>query len=105
MEKQPPSSQIEFSKSKILEVVRTYFLNLGVPDCSKIDENSRFDDDLGLDEQAINEMTDFFEEEFTSMSLGFRIDMIDRKDIETVGDLVEIIRNRVAGEKKAQEDD
>ncbi|HQZ15085.1 MAG TPA: hypothetical protein PLT55_04515 [Acidimicrobiia bacterium] len=93
------------SESRILSMIEDYVCNRFMFEQHNFKMTMRFDEDFGLDRFAFNEMLDFLEEEFTSMSLGFRLDMIERNDIETVLDLLESIRNQIVPNEKAFEDD
>lgn len=90
-----------FSPEKILEIIRNYISRITGIEQHLIGLEQRFDEDLGLDKITFNEMADFLEDEFTSMNLGFRIDKVERRDIELVSDLVDIITSKIATNEKA----
>ena len=93
------------SDTEIFEIVKTQLLNSVVDPDIKIEFSSRLDEDLGLDQVATGEALDMVEETFTNMSLGFRIDMIERNELETVLDILKVTKANICHAKKDELDD
>jgi acyl carrier protein len=68
---------------------------LGV-ESSAIDDSSTFVDDLGADSLALMTLVESIEDELGERSVGFHLDDEDLSDLETVGDVVDYVLNRLA---------
>lgn len=53
----------------------------------------RFEEDLCVDKRSFHEYLDALEEELAENSISLKIDGKDRKEIETLNDVVELVSN------------
>lgn len=83
------------SRQEISKVVFGYVSEFFYVDVSSIAESTRFEDDLSGDAISFTDCVDALEEEFTERALGFSIDTQERDELETVGDLIDMIAHLV----------
>lgn len=78
-------------KESVFSIVVSYVSEFFFVENKTLVEEIRFEEDLCVDSFIFADFLDALEEEFTERGLGFRLDEKERSEIETLGDLAELI--------------
>jgi len=92
------SANLAISKEEIvslvIETIKDAFY-IGDQEPLEIDLKTRFEEDLSADKVVLQDAIDSLEEEFVSRMIGFSFDERDLAEVETIGNLVDLICKQV----------
>ncbi|MFN8015533.1 MAG: hypothetical protein U0R17_02850 [Acidimicrobiia bacterium] len=83
------------TKEEILEIIKLKISQILFIDENDIEINSRFEEDLSADQILMQDFYESLEEHFMIRNLNVSFDDKDRKEVEKIGDLVELVSFQV----------
>lgn len=93
-------SSFDATRDDIEHIVTTCICDFFFVEARDVDRRVRFEEDLSADRVTLHDCLDMIEQECIERSWGITIDARDRKEIETVGDVIDTISTElgIAGE-------